>query len=456
MKKFLAIVLAMGMVLSLAACGSSSDDESEDTSEEESSTEETEEDTEDSEDTEESEESDEESDEEESESSSGIAAEDLLIGLICIGDEQSAYDYAHIDGAQSALEALGLSEDQLIVKVNIAEGQDSYDAAVDLAEQGCQLIISDSYGHEPYMIQAATEYPDIIFISDAGDQANHSGLDNFLNAFPAAYQSRYVSGVVAGMKIAELVENGELTDANYDDDGNVKIGYVGAYPYAEVVSGFTAFFLGIQSVYEDVSMEVQYTNSWYDVTAEMEAANTLIADGCVIISQHADSTGAPQAVEAAYESGNTAVFSVGYDISMLSVAPDVALTSATNEWEVFYEHAFSCMISGEGIGNITDTDWSAGYEEGAVAITELGDACAEGTAEKVEEVEAAIIDGSLQIFDCSTFTVDGENPTSLLIDMDGDYEGDTEAVVDGVFQESLFRSAPGFTAIIDGITELNN
>ena len=447
MKKLLAMLLAVGMLLSLAACSSSSSDEDEDDTAAEETTEEAEEE----ESTEE-----EEADEEESGETSAVDTSDILIGLICVEDEQSGYDYAHISGAQAALEAVGLSEDQLIIKVDIPEGQECYDAAVDLAEQGCQLIISDSYGHDPYMLQAAMEYPDIIFIADTGDLACQYELDNFLNAFTEVYQSRYVSGVVAGLKIAELVENGELTDANYDEDGNVKIGYVGAYPYAEVVSGFTAFFLGIQSVYPDVVMEVQYTNSWYDVTGEMEAANVLIADGCVIIGQHADSTGAPQAVEAAYESGNTTVFSVGYNISMLSVAPDVALTSATNVWEVFYEHAFSCLINGEEIGNISSTDWAAGYAEGAVAITELGDACAEGTAEAVEEVEAAIIAGELEVFDCSTFTVDGVNPTSLLIDLDGDYVGETEGVVDGVFQESVFRSAPGFTAIIDGITELNN
>ena len=447
MKKLLAMLLAVGMLLSLAACSSSSSDEDEDDTAAEETTEEAEEE----ESTEE-----EEADEEESGETSAVDTSDILIGLICVEDEQSGYDYAHISGAQAALEAVGLSEDQLIIKVDIPEGQECYDAAVDLAEQGCQLIISDSYGHDPYMLQAAMEYPDIIFIADTGDLACQYELDNFLNAFTEVYQSRYVSGVVAGLKIAELVENGELTDANYDEDGNVKIGYVGAYPYAEVVSGFTAFFLGIQSVYPGVVMEVQYTNSWYDVTGEMEAANVLIADGCVIIGQHADSTGAPQAVEAAYESGNTTVFSVGYNISMLSVAPDVALTSATNVWEVFYEHAFSCLISGEEIGNISSTDWAAGYAEGAVAITELGDACAEGTAEAVEEVEAAIISGELEVFDCSTFTVDGVNPTSLLIDLDGDYVGETEGVVDGVFQESVFRSAPGFTAIIDGITELNN
>ncbi len=435
MKKLFALLLALAMMLSLAACSSSSSSsEDADTSGDATATEAT---------------------QAEESTGDGLAAADILVGLICIEDEQSGYDYAHIEGAKNAIAALGLSEDQLIIKVDIPEGQEAYDAAVDLAEQGCQLIISDSYGHDPYMMQAASEYPDVIFVADTGDLAANSGLDNFLNAFTDIYQARYVSGVVAGMKIAELYENGELSSENFDEDGNVKVGYVGAYPYAEVVSGYTAFFLGIQSVFPNVSMQVQYTNSWYDVTGEMEAANVLIADGCVIIGQHADSTGAPQAVEAAFESGNTTVFSVGYNISMLSVAPDVALTSPTNVWEVFYEHAISCLMTGEEIGNLSSTDWAAGYAEGAVAITELGSACASGTEAVVEEVIAGIIDGSIQVFDCSTFTVDGEHPTSILIDMDGDYTGETEGVVDGVFQESVLRSAPGFTARIDGITELN-
>jgi basic membrane protein A len=175
-----------------------------------------------------------------------------------------------------------------------------------------------------------------------------------------------------------------------------------------------------------------------------------MSDGCVIIGQHADSTGAPSAVQAALDAG-TVAYSVGYNIDMLSVAPTAALTSSTNNWEVFYEYAFNCIINGETMS----TDWAEGYETGAVGITALGESCAEGTAEKVAEVEAALTDGSLNVFDCSTFTVDGEHPTSILIDMDGDFTGETEGVVDGVFQESVLRSAPGFTARIDGITELN-
>ncbi|MCD8085226.1 MAG: BMP family ABC transporter substrate-binding protein [Clostridiales bacterium] len=441
MKKFLALMLALCMTFSLAACGGSSDSEDEGSASTASGS------------TTEEEGGDASTDGDASSSAEGestAANSDVKIGVVLLGDENEGYTYAHIAGIQTAAENLGLSDDQILWKYNISEDEGCYDACVDLVESGCSLILTNSYGHQSYCQQAASEFPEVEFVALTGDTANQTGMDNFHNAFTCVYQSRYVSGVVAGMKIAELVENGELSDANYDADGNVKIGYVGAYPYAEVVSGYTAFFLGVQSVYENVSMEVQYTNSWFDLTGEYEAAKALISDGCVIIGQHADSTGAPSACQEMYEAGTT-VYSVGYNIDMLSVAPDAALVSATNVWAVYYEYAFSCALNGEEIA----TDWAEGYETGAVAITTLGDACAEGTAEKVAEVEAALTDGSLQVFDCSTFTVDGENPTSILIDMDLDYVGDTEGVVDGVFQESVLRSAPGFTARIDGITELN-
>ena len=412
MKKLLTLVLSLAMVLCLAACGGGSTSSAG------------------------------------TPASSGDNADTALkVGAILIGDENEGYTYAHIKGLETASAAFGA---EIVYKYTIGESEACYDAAVDLMEQGCTLIISNSYGHQSYMQQFATDYPEVNVYAATGDTAKLSGLSNFGNAFTGIYQARYVSGVVAGMKIAELVADGKLTDANYDADGNVKVGYVGAYPYAEVVSGYTAFYLGIKSVVENVVMDVQYTNSWFDMTGEAEAANSLIARGCVIIGQHADSTGAPSAAQAAWEAG-TVVYSVGYNIDMLSVAPDAALTSPTNDWAQFYTAA----IQGELDGAAVMTDWTAGYEKDAVGITDLGPNCAAGTAEKVAEVVAALKDGSLQVFDCSTFTVGGVNPTSLLVDTDGDWTGDTEAVMDGVFQESFFRSAPSFDARIDGITELN-
>ena len=259
----------------------------------------------------------------------------LKIGAILLGDENEGYTYAHIKGIQDAAAALNLTEDQIIWKYNISEDANCTDTALDLVDQGCNLILSNSYGHQPFMEEAAKENPDVTFIAMTGDTAANSGLANFKNAFTHVYQSRYVSGVVAGLKVAELIADGKLTEANYDGE-NVKIGYVGAYPYAEVVSGYSAFFLGIQSVVPNVTMQVSYTNSWFDMTKEAAAAEALVASGCVIIGQHADSTGAPSAVQALLEKG-TVAYSVGYNVDMLSVAPDAALTSATNDWSVYYK-----------------------------------------------------------------------------------------------------------------------
>lgn len=237
----------------------------------------------------------------------------------------------------------------------------------------------------------------------------------------------------------------------------MKIGYVGAYNYAEVVSGYTAFFLGIRSIVPNVTMEVMYTNSWFDIDKEGAAAEALVAKGCVIIGQHADSTGAPAAVQKLQDAG-TICYSIGYNIDMLPTAPTAALTSATNVWSVFYKELFEAAMNGEEIAS----DWAKGYDDGAVAVTEFGPSCAAGTAEKVAEVEAALRDGSLKVFDTATFTVNGETVTSAPCDMTimdwatgtVAYQGETyEGIVDGAFEESTFRSAPYFTLRIDGIVE---
>ena len=380
-------------------------------------------------------------------------AADLKVGCILVGDENEGYTYAHIKGIEEAIAATGVPAENVIMKYSVPEDEKCQDAAIDLVEQGCTLILSNSYGHQSHMQQVASEYPEVTFVACTGDTANQSGLSNFKNAFTGIYEARYVSGVVAGMKVAELVADGKLTDANYDADGKVKIGYVGAYPYAEVVSGYTAFFLGIQSVVENVVMDVTYTNSWFDITAEAEAANALMSSGCVVIGQHADSTGAPSAVQAAQDAGKVA-YSIGYNVDMLAVAPTAALTSATNVWEVYYEYAMKTVINGEKIAR----NWAAGYAEGAVAITALGESCAEGTAEKVEETIAALQDGSLKVFDTSKFTVGGETVTSTFAtDTDGDFVYDTdEAIIDGAYCESYYQSAPSFSLRIDGINELLN
>ena len=378
----------------------------------------------------------------------------IKIGVVLVGDENEGYTFAHMAGIETAVKNIGADKIEIVYKKSVGEDQACYDAAVDLIENGCTAVFTNSYGHQSYTQQVASEYPDKYFVADTGDTAAISGLSNFSNAFTKVYESRYVSGVVAGMKLAELIKDGKLSEKNYDANGNVKIGYVGAYTYAEVISGFTAFYLGIKSVVENVAMEVTYTGSWFDITAEAEAANKLMADNCVIIGQHADSTGAPSAVQAALENG-TVAYSVGYNVDMLTVAPQAALTSATNNWSVYYEYAFNQILKGEKIA----TDWAEGYNQDAVAITDLGPSCAAGTAEKVAEVIDAIKKGTLHVFDTSTWTLKGEHLTELKIDLDGDFKADSDAdknaIYDGYFHESEFRSAPSFNIIIDGITNLN-
>ena len=435
MKKFAALLLAGAMAFSMMACGSSSDKKADDKS----------------------------SDSKKTESAKSTSASDIKVGVIYIGDENEGYTEAHMKGIQEMKKELGLSDDQIIEKTLIPEDETCYDAAVDLAEQGCNIIFGTSFGHESYLLQAAAEYPDVQFCHATGYQAASSGLDNMHNYFTAVYESRYVSGVVAGLKLKEILEDGTLTTEtqpdSFDADGNVKVGYVGAFSYAEVVSGYTAFYLGIKSVVPNAVMEVKYTNSWFDIDKEGAAAEALIANGCVIIGQHADSTGAPAATQKLHDDGKIC-YSVGYNIDMLETAPTAALTSATNNWAVYYKHAIATVMGGGDL----EQDWSAGYNDDAVGITELGESCAEGTADYVADIESKLKDGSLQVFDTSTFTVGGEEVTSAPVDlsfMDYTtdpatvvYQGETvEAIEDGHFAESTFRSAPYFTLRIDGITE---
>lgn len=388
---------------------------------------------------------------------------DVKFGIILVGDEAEGYTKAHMDGIKEAAKELNISDDQFIWKYKVPEDSACKEAAEDLIASGCNYIFSNSYGHQTLMVEAASEHSDVTFVSMTGDFAAISGCDNFKNAFTNIYEARYVSGVVAGLKLKELIDNGtispEATPESFDTDGNVKVGYVGAYPYAEVVSGYTAFYLGIKSVVEKVTMEVNYTNSWFDIDKEGQTAKALLSTGCVIIGQHADSTGAPAEVEAENKAGKIC-YSIGYNIDMLETAPTAALTSATNNWKVYYKYAFEAALKGEEIA----TDWSKGYADDAVAITKLGPSCAEGTQEYVDNVIAQIKDGSLNIFDTSKFTVDGQQITSNPVDLSYCdftvdppkviYQGEEkEAVVDGHFVESTFRAAPYFQIRIDGIIE---
>ncbi len=413
MKKFLALLLALVMVFALAACGEPGTEETTPAGEETTPAGET----------------------------AGVAKEDLKVGFIFLHDENSTYDLNFINAANAAIEELGLSEDQYEFRMNVPEGQECYDAAAELAEDGCDFIFADSFGHESFMIEAAREFPEVQFAHATGTRAHTEGLANYHNAFASIYEGRYLAGIVAGLKLNEMIDNGEITA------DQAKMGYVGAYTYAEVLSGYTSFFLGARSVCPSVTMDVTFTGSWYDESAEREAANNLINGGCVLISQHADSMGAPSACEAA------GVPNVSYNGSTAANCPETYLVSSRIDWTPYFVYAINCVINGEPI----DADWTGTIETGSVVLTELGENVAEGTQEAIDEAQAALLDGSVHVFDTSTFTVEGETVTSFMADVNTDEnnEGDTEVVHDGYFSESEFRSAPYFTLQIDGINLLD-
>ena len=367
---------------------------------------------------------------------------DSKIGFIFLHDENSTYDKNFIDAANAAKEALGLSDEQVIFKTNIPESSECYEAAADLADRGCNIVFADSFGHEQYIAQAAAEFPDVQFCHATGTTAHTAGLDNFHNAFASIYEGRYLAGIAAGMKLNEMIADGEFTE------DEAKIGYVGAYTYAEVISGYTSFYLGAKSVCPSVTMEVQFTGSWYDETAEKEAANTLISRDCKLISQHADSMGAPTACESA------GVPNVSYNGSTVSACPNTFIVSSKIDWAPYFEYIVNCVANGEAI----DADWCKGIAEGSVVLTDLNDAAAaEGTAEAIAEAEEKLVSGDLHVFDTTTFTVDGAALDSYMadVDTDADYTPDTEVISDGYFHESEMRSAPYFDLRIDGITTLN-
>ena len=409
MKKFLALLLSLSMVLALTACGGSK-----------------------------SEDDNAKGDETKTDAPAETAT-DFKVGFIMLHDENSTYDLNFINAAKAACEKLGV---EYTLITNVPEGQECYDKAAELADAGCNIIFADSFGHEDYMIQAAKEFPHVQFCHSTGTKAHTEGLDNYHNTFASIYEGRYLAGVAAGMKLNEMIDSGKITA------DQAKIGYVGAFTYAEVISGYTSFFLGARSVCPSASMEVTFTGSWYDETAEKEGANKLIADGCVLISQHADSMGAPTACETA------GVPNVSYNGSTESVGPNTYIVSSRIDWEPYYEYAITAAMNGDPI----DTDWTGTLATGSVVLTDLNaNVAAEGTQEAIDTAKAELEAGTRQVFDVTTFTVDGQQVESYQADVDTDanYTPDTEVVENGAFQESKFRSAPYFDLRIDGITLLD-
>ena len=397
MKKFLALLLALVMALSLFACGKKDDD---------------------------------------------ADKAKVKVGFITLHDENSTYDKNFINGAKEAIKNLGLTDADYILKTNIPEGQECYETACDLAEQGCNIIFADSFGHEGFMIDAAKKYPNVQFCHSTGTRAHTAGLKNYHNAFASIYEGRFLAGIAAGLKLNEMIDAGQFTKEE------AKMGYVGAFTYAEVISGYTSFYLGAKSVCPTVTMDVTFTGSWYDEALEKEGAQKLIAGGCKLISQHADSFGAPTACE------NAKVPNVSYNGSTKSAGPNTYIISSRINWAPYYEYAIKAVMDGTEI----KTDWTGDLSTGSVVLEEINDAvAAKGTAEAIADAKAKLEKGEIHVFDCANFTVKGEHLTSYKADVDTDaaYTADTEVIKDGYFAESEFRSAPYFDLAIDGITRLD-
>ena len=388
---------------------------------------------------------------------SPIEKSKIKFGLICLHGEESTYDKNFIDAARQAVAALGLDVNtQLVIKTNIPEDAACYEAAADLVDQGCNVIFADSFGHESYILQAAKEFPNVRFAHATGTTAHTELQGNFYNAFASVYQARYLAGVAAGMKLAEMYGNG---DGEAVSAANAKIGYVGAFPYAEVVSGYTSFFLGVRSIVPAATMEVRYTNSWYDADAEENTAKALINSGCKLISQHADSMGAPLACK------DEGIPNVTYNVATTDSSVQgggseydaTYIAGSKVNWEPYFEYLLTCAINGV---TAVGFDYCGDLANGSAMTLALGSAAAAGTAEKLAEVKAELIAGTRQVFDCSAFTVGGKALTSYLADVDTDANNtpDTQVIIteNGItyFAESVYRSAPYFDVRIDGITEI--
>ena len=370
---------------------------------------------------------------------------DFKIGMICLHDENSTYDNNFIQALRQVQQDLGLTDEQVVIVTNIGEDSSCYDAAVDLAKnKGCNVIFADSFGHESFMKQAAQEYPEVQFCHATGTSSKIANIENFHNAFASIYEGRYLAGIAAGLKLNEMIAAGKITAEQ------AVIGYVGAFTYAEVISGMTSFYLGARSVCPSATMKVRYTGSWYDQAKEQEAATALIEkDKCVLISQHADSLGAPTACELA------GVPNVSYNGSTYSAGETTFIISSAINWAPYFQYIIETVVKGEAIA----PDWCGTIATNSVVLSGVNqDVAAEGTIEKINEAIKALEAGTLHVFDTASFTVDGKTLTEYLADVDGDYTGETNVIHDGYFDESNavdFRSAPYFDIIIDGVTNLN-
>ena len=314
----------------------------------------------------------------------GIAKENIKVGVLHISDpaEGSGYSYTHDIGIQGMQENLGLSDSQIVRKLNIDDGDAKAveKALQECVDEGCNVIFTTSWGYMKPTADMAEKYPDVYFSHGTGYMSNGK---NFNNYFGRIYQARYLSGIVAGMN----------TKTN-------KIGYVAAQDStnSDVTGGIDAFALGVYSVNPDAVIHVKVTNSWYDPAAEKAATEKLLAMGCDVMSQHCD-TPYPQTL--AQEKG---VYGIGYNSDMSKETPKSCLCSVIWNWSAYYTSAVKSIIDGTWDGS----NYYGGMSEGLVEITDLADFCVKGTQEKVDEASSLILSGKFNVFDGVMQTNDGK------------------------------------------------
>jgi len=360
----------------------------------------------------------------------------LKVGFIYVGDGSNPYTNNFMKAQQDIEEKYG-DKVETIAMYNVPEGDNVRAVLDELVEQKCDMIFSTSYGFGEYVKEYAVKYPEIQFCQATCDNADDDPiLDNYHTYMGFVYQGRYISGVVAGMKMKELLDAGEITT----DD--LWIEYVAAFPYSEVISGYTAFYLGASSVVPDVKMRVKYTNTWGDYKVEKKCAEELIKEGCIVISQHSDTTGPAVACE--NTSADTVVYHVGYNQTMSDVAPTTSLISCRINWSPYMVYAVGAVLKDEQIeDDINATtfgnDAGAGFDKDWIQMLELNEIiAAEGTYERIKELEEDFEDGKINVFQGDYI---GVNPydESDVIDLNGGYI------------ENANSSAPAFCYILQDV-----
>lgn len=362
----------------------------------------------------------------------------IKVGFLYVGDTSTGYtnNFATV---QDFVDKKYGDQVKTIAKFNVPEDQ-AEDALQSLADEKCDLIITTSYGYGECTKAFAQRHPEIQFCQATCDNADDDPyVSNYHTFMGRIYEGRYVSGVVAGMKLKELIESGEITKEQ------AKVGYVAAYPYAEVISGYTAFLLGIRSVVPEAVMTVKYTNTWGDYHLEKECARELISEGCLVISQHSDTTGPASACEETDRSQN--VFFVSYNDSMSDIAPTTYLTGCKINWGPYVEKAVEAVLNQKPIekyvdGTINGNDAGAGFEGGWVEMLEINDfVAAKGTKETVEKLVDDFKNKKIHVFQGEYTGTAPMNPEDT-VDLKEEYH------------ENEKSSAPTFHYVLDDVIQI--